>query len=199
MSERELFLCVGRAYILKKHGIIKKKRPSSRRVEKNRVLFLLLFDLRVPSSMSMFMSHSLGMPVSRRGGSKKFSSISSSSSSSKGVVVSKSSWFFCPSHRRRPNRRAVVKKRLSSRLLSKPLRWRAEQYAFADDDLFQFEDDDDVVRRHAPSLLLDVAAQQRRQSVDVDIWKTRETTPTFVCFPRKPKGFLKRRNKRRIK
>tara|TARA_B100000085_G_C18554919_1_gene517318 strand:+ start:2565 stop:2849 length:285 start_codon:yes stop_codon:yes gene_type:complete len=85
----------------------------------------------------------------------------------------------------------VVKKRLSSRLLllllllllltrvgfwSKPLRWRAEQYAFADDDLFQFEDDDDDdVRRHAPSLLLDVAAQQRRQRVDVDIrsWKTR--------------------------
>lgn len=177
MSERELFLCVGRAYILKTRGIIKKKRPSSRRVEKNRVLFLLLFDLRVPSSMSMFMSHSLGMPVSRRGGSKKFSSISSSSSSSKGVVVSKSSWFFCPSHRRRP-RRPAVKKRLSCRLL--PLRWRAEQYAFADDDLFQFEDDDDVVRRHAPSLLLDVAAQQRRQKVDVDIWKTRNDDDLFV-------------------
>lgn len=71
-----------------------------------------------------------------------------------------------------------MKKRLSCRLL--PLRWRAEQYAFADDDLFQFEDDDDVVRRHAPSLLLDVAAQQRRQKVDVDIWKTRNDDDLFV-------------------
>ena len=34
MSERELFLCVGRAYILKTRGITEKKRPSSRRVEK---------------------------------------------------------------------------------------------------------------------------------------------------------------------
>ena len=152
----------------------RKEKPSSRRK-----IAMPLLDLRVPSSMSMFMSHSLGMPVSRRGGSKKFSSISSSSSSSKGVVVSKSSWFFCPSHRRRPRRLLLTR----VGFWSKPLRWRAEQYAFADDDLFQFEDDDDDVRRHAPSLLLDVAAQKRRQRVDVDINAGKRETTTFLCFP----------------
>ena len=59
---------------------------------------------------------------------------------------------------------------------------RAEQYAFADDDLFQLEDDDDDdVRRHAPSLLLDVAAQQRRQRVDVDIKLENEKRRPFCA------------------
>ena len=148
----------------------RKEKPSSRRK-----IAMPLLDLRVPSSMSMFMSHSLGIPVSRRGGSKKFSSISSK--------VSKSSWFFCPLHRRR--RRA--EKRLS-RVLFRGFSgvrrrwlpcWRAERReedehdaaAATDDELFQFQ--------------FQFEAQQRLQAVDVDIKATKTKTllrPIVVDF-----------------
>ena len=151
----------------------RRRRPFCGRKEKRRRKIAIID--RVPSSMSMFMSHSLGIPVSRRGGSKKFSSISSK--------VSKSSWFFCPLHRRRRHAEKRLSRVLFRGFSGVRRRWlpcwraeRREEDEHDDDD----DDDDDLFQ-----FQFQFEAQQRLQAVDVDIKATKTKTllrPIVVDF-----------------